>query len=434
MTNKLISRKLSRRDLFKLGGQAALAVGLAGGVFSTLARLNPLQAAPLRPGRPPLLMAPPARPSVAATYRHLAATDGFISLPGRRLSDDNGVYVFGFAEAPLPSPGNISTTVNAKGQVTLPAPIFGFNEDDDVYITLTNVGLVVRPDLDDSHTIHWHGFRNPNSIFDGVPEVSIAVPVARDFAFYYKPRDPGTYMYHCHFEDVEHVQMGMDGIVFVRPAGHAKWAYNDASTEFDREFTLLLNEVWTKAHDNLASIQENIWTDYKPDYWVINGRSYPDTILRDQELPGSDFDRGPTLDPTLRYSQPVSSLIQVNSGDRVLLRFANLGYEQNAMQLPGLRMKVVGEDAVFLGQNSYETNTIYMGPGEARDVLFTAPAFVGPGEPSDGVGPHNIYWLKNHNYHYLTNGGATGLGGQVTQVRVYPAGTLPAQTGPNKTF
>ena len=28
---------------------------------------------------------------------------------------------------------------------------------------------------------------------------------------------PGTYMYHCHVEDVEHVHMGMTGLVFVRP-------------------------------------------------------------------------------------------------------------------------------------------------------------------------------------------------------------------------
>ena len=36
-------------------------------------------------------------------------------------------------------------------------------------------------------------------------------PIGRDFTYYYQPRQPGTYMYHCHFEDVEHVQMGMTG-------------------------------------------------------------------------------------------------------------------------------------------------------------------------------------------------------------------------------
>ena len=35
--------------------------------------------------------------------------------------------------------------------------------------------------------------------------------------YVYRPHDPGTYMYHCHVEDVEHVHMGMTGLVFVRP-------------------------------------------------------------------------------------------------------------------------------------------------------------------------------------------------------------------------
>jgi hypothetical protein len=37
-------------------------------------------------------------------------------------------------------------------------------------VTLTNLGLVQRPDLTDSHTIHWHGFDIPSPLNDGVPE------------------------------------------------------------------------------------------------------------------------------------------------------------------------------------------------------------------------------------------------------------------------
>jgi FtsP/CotA-like multicopper oxidase with cupredoxin domain len=336
------------------------------------------------------------------------------------------------------------TTINdfigeLKGKVKLPAPILDFNQGDDVYVSLVNLGLVMRPDLDDSHTIHWHGFRNPNAIYDGVPETSISVPVARIFSYFYRPRDPGTYMYHCHFEDTEHVQMGMDGIVFIRPSQDGtsigpfnRFAYNDGdgSTGYHREFTLLLNEIDTTPHDGLVAVQEFIWSDYKANYWVINGRSYPDTIVRDQDLGSTDFED----------TQPVSSLIQVNEGETGLLRFVNLGYEQQAMQLPGIRMQVVGEDATLLrGPDGdslyYDTTTLYIGPGEARDVLFTAPAFDsgGPGG-SDSYGSYNIYWLKNRNSHRLVNGTEPGLGGQVTQIWVYEAGSLPSQTGPNKTF
>jgi FtsP/CotA-like multicopper oxidase with cupredoxin domain len=288
---------------------------------------------------------------------------------------------------------------------------------------MTNIGLVVRPDLDDSHTIHWHGFSNATAIFDGVPEVSIAVPVGRDFPYYYKTHREGTFMYHCHFEDVEHIQMGMGGLIYVRPSqngtslgGFTKFVYNDGdgSTGYNREFALVLNDIWTAAHDNLESIQESIWSDYKANYWTINGRSYPDTLL-------------PNNDPSLP-AQPISSLIQCNAGERILLRLVNLGYEQQSIQIPGIPLKVVGEDARLMRNGSvdlsYVVNTLYIGPGESYDALFTAPPYSGSG--------HATYLLKNRNVHTLTNGGTT-LGGQVTEVQVFPAGTLDAQTHPNET-
>src|SRR5437764_14255502 len=101
-------------------------------------------------------------------------------------------------------------------------------------MALTNLGLAQRPDLYERHTLHWHVFVNAIPLFDGVPELSLAVPIGRDFTYFYRPHDAGTYMYHCHFEDVEHVQMGMTGMVFVRPKQnltplHAgeRYAYND---------------------------------------------------------------------------------------------------------------------------------------------------------------------------------------------------------------
>jgi FtsP/CotA-like multicopper oxidase with cupredoxin domain len=413
MNQKPTPHRLSRRDFLKLSG--------VGGLTLLLGRALPVVADSLSKPEPVLPSALPRRPLAAPdpVYIRLAATDGYISLPGRA----NPLYVFGFVNVPTgATPDDLDVY---KGAVQFSSPIIGLDEEDDVYITLTNIGLVVRPDLDDSHTIHWHGFPNATAIFDGVPEVSIAVPVGRDFPYYYKPHRAGTFMYHCHFEDVEHVQMGMQGIVYVRPSqnstplgGFTKFAYNDGdgSTGYDREFALILDELWTAPHDNLESIQETIWPNYKANYWTINGRTYPDTLL-------------PNNDPSL-LAQPLSSLIQVNAGERILLRFASLGYEQQAMQLPGIPLKVVGEDASFLRNGSvdlsYMTNTIYIGPGEARDVLFTAPNYVGPGD-------YDTYWLKNRNVHRLTNDGAPGLGGQVTEVRVYPAGTLAAQTHPNET-
>jgi FtsP/CotA-like multicopper oxidase with cupredoxin domain len=366
----------------------------------------------------------------------LAGTDGHITLPGR---PGNSLYIFGFVAVP-PTMTVSQLSASFKGRAQHVAPILDLKQDTDVYVTLTNLGLVARPDLTDPHTIHWHGFRTPAALFDGVPEVSVAVPIQRQFTYFYRPHNPGTYMYHCHFEDVEHVQMGMTSIVFVRPSQDGSsaldplhrtttYAYNDGdgSTAYDRHFAILLNEIEERQHDADEQIQEFIATEYDPQYFTLNGRVFPQTVL-------------PNNDPSLP-SQPVSALIQVNPGDRALLRLANLGYQQHSMQLPGIALRVVGEDATLRRSpsgvdTSYQTSTLYLGPGEARDVIFTAPPF-NPDAPAttDPAGrTYNTYLFRNRDFRRLSNHGAPGLGGMVTEVRVYQGAPLPAQTAVGETY
>jgi hypothetical protein len=435
--------RVNRKEFIALGGLGALTVAGGGVLGKLLLDGSPVGAQPF-----------------AGVRRRFVATDGHIALPGRPAYPDPDLFVMGFVNAPfadsvfdpgldLPpdeldpgqshyyhpdNPASIGhVTQDFKGRVKVPAPIMGVDENRELMIVLTNVGFIARPDLDDSHTIHWHGFRNPVALFDGVPEVSVAVPVYRNFPYVYKPHDEGTYIYHCHFEDSEHVQMQMTGIVFVNPEKGGGFAYDDddASTAYDRQFTLLLNEIDQRPHDGLERIQEFVWSNYSPQYWVINGRSYPDTVE-----PGATATSSP---PAHLESQPVSSLMQVNPGERVLMRIANLGYEQQSMQLVGIPMTVVGEDATFLrGQDgtdlSYGANSLYIGPGEARDVLFTAPDYSSslPGD-TDSQGDYNRYVFANRSSHKNVNPGVAGLGGQVTEVRVY-ASSIPDQTEPNQTY
>ena len=412
----------SRRDFLKASGLGALGTLVAGGAVGALGR--------------GLLPA-----SAATTTLGLAATDGYIGVPGR---PGNPIYIFGFIPvSPTASVGSLIATY--KGHAQTSAPTLDFRQNDDIKITLTNLGLIQRPDLVDSHTIHWHGFDVPSPLNDGVPEVSVAVPIGRQLTYFYRPHREGTYMYHCHFEDVEHVQMGMTGIVFVRPtqdgtplAGFTKFAYNDGdgSTGYHRHFAILLNEVWKDFHDGDRDIQESIATDYDPQWFTLNGRCYPDTLR-----PNNDATLT-TPNPNLGTddaSQPNSALVQVSGGERVLLRLANLGYQQHAMQLPGIPVHVVGQDASLLrngtADTSYWTNTLYIGPGEARDVLFDAPAF-DPARPSaaDGRGNYNVYNFKNRDLRRLSNFGAPpGPGGMMTEVRVYQ-NPLPPQTVVSQTY
>ena len=421
MTENAVPQGLSRRS-FLAAGAGVVGVTLVG---ARLLTVEPARAAGA-------LAAAVTHPKKVV---HLAGTDGWVAMPQNAPADPPffpdslapsglNTYVFGFRDVT----GMTSTQVAAqRGKAQISAPMMAFDEEDDITITLTNLGLLQRPDLFDGHTLHWHGFVNAIPLFDGVPELSLSVPVGRDLAYFYRPHDAGTYMYHCHFEDVEHVQMGMTGMVLVRPkqnrtpvAGDpagSKYAYNDGdgSTRYDREFAFMITELWSAAHYRDAHIQVSDWTDYDPSFWLLNGRGYPDTVA-------PNGNPNVTAAGRLQY-QPISSLVTCNAGERVLLRMANLGYQSHAMSVDSIDLRIVAKDASRLvgrdGTTNYlTTNTVDVGPGESRDVIFTAP---GPGE----------YLLYDRQYSFLENGGGPGYGGMMTKILVGAPGTYPAQTVAN---
>ncbi|MCB0115518.1 MAG: multicopper oxidase domain-containing protein, partial [Caldilineaceae bacterium] len=292
---------------------------------------------------------------------------------------------------------------------------------------------------------HWHGFRNVIPFFDGEPSSSIAVPPGRTFTYVYRPHEPGTYMYHCHVEDIEHVHMGMTGLVFVRPLQDGntalypsgKYVYNDGdgSTGFDREFVMFLSEVWAEAHWDDAHIQLPDWTDYKVDFAMLNGRCYPDTLAPNGSVDPFNpvRDANGTLVPTPGHEhlqfQPISSLVRCEEGERVLLRFANLGFDQATMSMAGIDMTIVGKDATHLRgrdgtDNTYVTSSVTMGAGESYDAIFTAPPFSGQGD-------YDTYVLYNRDFTHVANTATDGFAGQRTEIRVYPSNSLQPQQYPN---
>ena len=99
----------------------------------------------------------------------------------------------------------------------MPAPLMAIDEDDEFFLTLSNPGMIMRPDLFEQHTVHFHGYPNASSYFDGVPDASIAINIAGSFTYYYTAPDAGTYFWHCHITPPEHLQMGMVGQLYVRP-------------------------------------------------------------------------------------------------------------------------------------------------------------------------------------------------------------------------
>src|SRR5437660_5252773 len=112
----------------------------------------------------------------------------------------------------------------------IPAPLMALDEDDELVLTLTNVGMIMRPDLFEQHTVHFHGYPNASSFYDGVPDASVAINIGGSFTYYYLAPDAGTYFWHCHITPPEHLQMGMVGQLYVRPRQDRVPAGNDLYT------------------------------------------------------------------------------------------------------------------------------------------------------------------------------------------------------------
>jgi FtsP/CotA-like multicopper oxidase with cupredoxin domain len=470
------SPAIGRRKFLALGGAIVAVAASGAGVAAALIRAGGETPSPRSPqpvgldpvsGRQDGAVSLP--PSKKVRHFALAGTDGFVAMPSSRTlgagmgaadidpyfpdplaPDRRTTYCFSFRNVTGLDQAQVSAQ---KGHTELCAPLFYSTVDEEIWVTLTNLGLAVRPDLVDSHTLHWHGFRNAIPFYDGVPESSISVPIGRDFTYVYRPQDSGTYMYHCHFEDVEHVTMGMQGIVFVKPdaldkkkgagvlpAGQQK-AYGvrdgdvDGESWYDREFAILLGEIDARAHFNDAHIQTTDWTDFHADFWTFNGRSYPDTIQpnskRDETgLLIAQIDGGVGADgasiltdnPDDRLaSNPLSSLVQGQKGERVLVRFANLGFLNHSIVFPGLEIDVMGRDARFVPASARreKTDTIQIGPGESRDVFITL----------DQTGTFPFYDRGMARYTGSEDGTNEWVGGQRSEIRVYDS--LAPQLKPN---
>ena len=149
-------------------------------------------------------------PPINTKCMHLIAGDSFAVMP-----DGNPLYIFGYGDQTGTSPD----TVIGEGilDAEWPGPTIELEQGDEFYLSLTNVGTVIRPDLFDPHTVHFHGFPNAASVFDGVPEVSVSINMGATLTYYYNIVEPGTYIYHCHVEASEHMEMGMLANLYVHP-------------------------------------------------------------------------------------------------------------------------------------------------------------------------------------------------------------------------
>jgi FtsP/CotA-like multicopper oxidase with cupredoxin domain len=353
---------------------------------------------------------------------HVTAGDGFAT-----MGDGKRTYMFSYADI-TGLPTKTKNQKDAAVQAGMlahewPAPTIVLDEGDEFYLSLTNVGMLMRPDLFDTHTVHFHGFPQAATVYDGVPDSSISISMGATLTYYYKINDPGTYMWHCHVEATEHMQMGMLGNLYIKPAQNngpamgscanglcTQFVYNDGdgSTGYDVEYPIQLGSFDGAFHDASENTQPLPFALMEDNYPMINGRGYPDTVdPREDTFPPTDGANNSYVPTT----QPVSSLITANAGDKVLLRISNLSiYRYYTLQSLGIPMHVVGKDAKLLRTADgltdlyYDTNSVAVGGGEAFDVIMD----------TTGVTP-GTYYLYSANLNYLSND-EEAFGGMMTEI------------------
>jgi hypothetical protein len=365
----------------------------------------------------------------------------------------------------------------------IPAPLMAIDEDDEFFLTLTNVGMIMRPDLFEQHTVHFHGYPNASSFYDGVPDASVAINIGGSFTYYYLAPDAGTYFWHCHITPPEHLQMGMVGQIYVRPrqdrvsgslytalqtqqqdlrtacrragdgatpaigataappdilcsnpvpaintgisavatvvdGGTGGYAYNDGdgSTYYDVEYPIQIHGFDPNFHFVGMTFNPEGFSDMKDKYFLLNGRSYPDTVTA-----------GPlqtvAADGVNHMSQPLPSIITMTAGQRALLRISDLDVtEYQTLASLGIPMKVVGYNAKLLrdqaGNNLYyTTNSITLAGGESLDVILDSCAVrAATGACTTAMAP-GVYFLYTPNLDHLSND-AENFGGLMTEVHV----------------
>jgi FtsP/CotA-like multicopper oxidase with cupredoxin domain len=147
------------------------------------------------------------------------------------------------------------------------------------------------------------------------------------------------------------------------------------------------------------------FSDMKDKYFLLNGRSYPDTVnpnaMETQSTDGANH-----------FSQPLPAIINIKAGQKALLRISDLDVtEYQTLASLGIRMHVIGYNAKLLrdqaGNNlDYYTNSITLAGGESLDVILD----------STGV-PKGTYYLYTPNLDHLSND-AENFGGLMTEVHI----------------
>lgn len=320
-----------------------------------LLTLGALAIGPLANIQPAAAQAQPAV-GIACTYGPsftLDARSGYIVLP-----DGNTMYMWSYS----PSGGDFQ----------YPGPVLCVNEGDTVTVVLHNT-------LGEDTSIMFPG--QENVLADGAPaqpqfngggdltSLTDVAPAGGSMTYSFVASRPGTYLYESGTSPEKQVRMGLAGVLIVRPALGANYAYNRADTQFtpEEEFLVFLSEIDPYQHQAAEQNKPFDLTKYHVHYWLINGRAFPDSIA----------DNFASWLP----SQPYGALARIHPYDATthpypgLARYVNVSFEEVPFHPHGNNGVVIGRDGSPLEgpaqeDLSFEKFAINIGPGQTWDVLF----------------------------------------------------------------
>jgi len=164
-----------------------------------------------------------------------------------------------------------------------------------------------------------------------------------------------------------------------------------------------------------------MFVDMKDKYFLLNGRSYPDTVM-----PGPQATQ--SSDGRMHYSQPLPAIINIPVGGKASLRIADLSVsEYSTLASLGIPMHVVGYNAKLLrdqagNSTEYFTNSITLGGGESLDVVLDAGdascvASLGTGCGGKLFPAGSTFYLYTPQLDHLSND-AENFGGLMTEVHI----------------
>jgi len=306
------------------------------------------------------------RPALAATSEglmcdsnarqtfSLTARDGYVSTP-----DGNSIYMWSYG--------------NSSRGFQLPGPTLCVTSGQPVTVILHNTLPEATSIVFPGQTgVRANGNPAQPQLDSGGSLTSLVQPAAADtgsVTYTFTAGSPGTYLYESGTDVNKQVQMGLYGALVVRPSGHPDQVNDRPDSAFNpsNEYVFLLSEVDPDLHLAVERSQPIDWPAFHPRYYMINGRSMPDTLAPNNAswLPDQPYGALVHIRPYDADTNPLPAVIRYLNAGTVNYPFHPHGSDERVVNKDGQALQGPnGEDLSYL---KYDLD---VQPGQTVDALM----------------------------------------------------------------